>query len=314
VASTSDPVCNLVQKLLADFPKADAQLVICPESLGPNAKVSTLIQLMRLARHDVLIVADADVWIGHGVLAQIISLLEDRTVGLVNCFYRLRLADGANLAMRWEAFAVNADFWSQVLQSRSLKPLDFALGAVMATTRAQLQKIGGFDSLAQYLADDYQLGHRIAQSGGRILLSTMVAECRNAPMSLAEVWKHQIRWARTIRVCQPWPYAFSQLHNPTLWPWIWAVWQPAGPVVAFAFLCLAGRMAVGWSCQRKLTGQTDWNSLWLAPAKDLLQLFVWAMAFFGNQVQWRGELFKIKRGGKLMRSGPLRQSGSDEPL
>src|SRR5206468_11538959 len=94
----------------------------------------------------------------------------------------------SNLATRWEGFAVNADFWSQVLQAQSLRPLDFALGAAMATTRAHLEKIGGFDSLADCLADDYQLGHQIARKGGRIILSSMVVECRNGPMTWREVW------------------------------------------------------------------------------------------------------------------------------
>src|ERR1035437_635368 len=115
--------------------------------------------------------------------------------------------------MQWEAIAINADFWSQVLQSRSLKPLDFALGAVMATRRRQLEEIGGFAPLVDCLADDYQLGNRIARRGHPIALSPVVVECWSAPMGWAAVWKHQLRWARTIRVCQPAPYFFSLLSN-----------------------------------------------------------------------------------------------------
>ena len=107
--------------------------------------------------------------------------------------------------MQWEAIAINADFWSQVLQSRSLKPMDFALGAVMATRRQQLREIGGFAALVDCLADDYQLGNRIARRGYPIALSPVVVECWSAPMGWAAVWKHQLRWARTIRVCQPRP-------------------------------------------------------------------------------------------------------------
>ena len=312
VASPADPVCELARQLVASYPKADAQLVICPENLGANAKVSTLIQLMRLARHDVIIVSDADVWVPEGFLSQIVTPLKDPMLGLVNCFYRMvtSVSRGAatvkertinNLAMRWEAFVVNADFWSQVLQSRSLKPLDFALGAVMATTRAQLAKMGSFESLADYLADDYQLGHLIARNGARIGICPLVVECRNVPMSWSEVWTHQVRWARTIRVCQPRPYFFSQLHNPTVWPWLWALWQPMGATLAIACGCLLTRMAAGFYCERKLTGRADLNSLWMAPVKDLLQSVIWALAFCGRQIKWRGQYFDVQAGGKLVR-------------
>src|ERR1035441_8628013 len=126
-----------------------------------------------------------------------------RAYGLVCCFYRL--ANPTTLAMQWEAIGMNADFWSQVLQSRSLKPLDFALGAVMAIRRQHLEEIGGFAPLVDCLADDYQLGNRIARRGHPIILSSLVVECWSAPMGWAAVWKHQLRWARTIRVCQPVP-------------------------------------------------------------------------------------------------------------
>ena len=121
-----------------------------------------------------------------------------------------------------------------MLHTRSLKPLDFALGAVMATRRPLLAEIGGFSALADCLADDYQLGHRLARRGHQIALSPVVVECWSAPMGWAAVWKHQLRWARTIRVCQPMPYFFSLLSNATLWPVLWLAAQPAGPALAGA--------------------------------------------------------------------------------
>jgi len=299
VASANDPVCKLVGELLRKNSKTNAQLVLCPQDLGANAKVSTLVQLMPLARHDLIIVSDADVWVPDGFICEVAGPFRDPALGLVNCFYRL--AGPANWAMRWEAFAVSADFWSQVLQSKSLKLLDFALGAVMTTTRLQLAKIGGFESILDYLADDYQLGNRIARSGGRIALSPVVVECRNAPMSWREVWSHQVRWARTIRVCQPLPYFFSQLQNATLWPWVCALWQPRGPILAGACVCLLTRMAAAFYCERKMIGRSDFASLWMAPVKDLLQTVIWAGAFFGNRIQWRGQSLEIGSGGKLNR-------------
>jgi len=319
LASATDPVHDVVCSLMAAWPKVHARVVVCPEDLGANAKVSTLIQLMRLARHEVIIVSDADVWVPDGFLTEVVAPLGDPAIGLVNCFYRMSFETvvrpslsspggeeaaralnlSSALAMRWEAFAVNADFWSQVLQSQTLKPLDFALGAVMATTREQIKKIGGFEALADYLADDYQLGHRIAQNGGRIALSPVVVACRNAPIAWRDVWAHQLRWARTIRVCQPLPYLFSQLQNGTLWLLLWALSHASPAVVTTAGGCLLARMAQAFYCERKLTRRADLNSLWLAPFKDLLQIVIWALAFFGNHIEWRGRRFQVLRGGKL---------------
>ena len=135
VADPGDPACELVRELIRLHPRHDAELVICRESLGTNAKVSTLIQLEALAKHPLILISDADVRAPADFLANIVVPLRDEKTGLVNCFYRL--ANPASLAMRWEAIAINADFWSQVLQSISLKPLDFALGAAILIRRAR---------------------------------------------------------------------------------------------------------------------------------------------------------------------------------
>ncbi len=299
VAEANDSVCAAVRGLMAAYPKADAALVICAEKLGPNAKVSTLVQLEKLAKHDVIVVSDADVWVPADLLRELVAPLRDTAVGLVNCFYRLRNAD--NFAMRWEAFAVNADFWSQVLQAQALKPLDFAMGAVMATTRGQLKSIGHFSSLVNYLADDYQLGNRVARSGARIAICPVVVECRSSPQGWREVWAHQKRWARTIRVCQPAPYFFSVLSNATLWPALWIAWHPTMAGLLGGAVCLGTRVAAGMYCERKLTGRWSASGLWVAPLKDGLQVAIWALAFMGNHVTWRGERFRVQAGGRLVK-------------
>src|SRR5438477_4461704 len=180
VSSADDPAAGMARQLIDTRPDRDARLVICSESLGANSKVSTLIQLHRHTKHDVVIVSDADVRVPSDFLINVVAPLRDPEAGLVNCFYGL--ANPSTLAMQWEAVALNADFWTQVLQAQSLKPIDFALGAVMATRRQLVEEIGGFAALADCLADDYQLGNRLARRGHRILLSPVVVECWSAPM------------------------------------------------------------------------------------------------------------------------------------
>jgi ceramide glucosyltransferase len=299
VASPDDPACAVVRQLLQEHPDADAALVICPESLGVNGKVSSLIQLQRRAKHDVTIVSDADVLVPADFLVNVVAPLRDAEVGLVNCFYRL--ANPATLAMRWEAVAINADFWSQVLQGANLEPLDFALGAVMVTRRAQLEKIGGFESLADYLADDFQLGNRIVRvAGKRIALCPVVVDCLSPPMNWREVWAHQLRWARTIRACKPLPYAASILGNATLWPMLLLAVQPAKWSLLFFAGALLIRIVTAYILQKRLgpvPGQG--RCWWLAPVKDVLQFALWIGAFAGGHIIWRGKRYRLQRDGRL---------------
>jgi ceramide glucosyltransferase len=300
VATAADPVCETVRKLQREFPDCDAQLVVCGPLMGANAKVSKLTELERLAKYEITIISDADVRVPPDLLANVVAPLEQPEVGLVNCFYRL--ANPTTTAMYWEACAINADFWSQVLQSASLQPIDFALGAVMATRRQHLQDIGGLAALVDCLADDYQLGHRIAGRGHRVVLCPVVVDCWSEPMGWAAVWKHQLRWARTIRVCQPVPYFFSILSNGTLWPLVWVVAKPGWSVLGFSLVCWLVRVMTAFELERRLTQKRlPAVRAWLPVLKDLLQTWIWCAAFLGNRVEWRGQRLHLQRDGTLVR-------------
>ena len=303
VADANDPAGEIVRQILAKNPAANAQLVICENLAGANAKAAKLAQLEKFAQHGLILISDADVRVPLDFLASFVAPLRDEKVGLVNCFYRL--ANPATTAMRWEAVAVNADFWSQVLQSATLKPLDFALGAAILLRRSALAEVGGFQSFADCLADDYQLGHRIAKNGHRIALCPVVVECWDAPMDWTQVWKHQLRWARTIRVCQPLPYFFSILSNATFWPGLWlfvslaATKTVCAPLTAL--VCLLIRICLAQNLQRRFTPERKLVSpAWLVPVKDFLQAALWLGAFAGNTVEWRGRKMKLRRDGTLI--------------
>ena len=302
VADTADPVCTVVEKLITENPGVPARLVVCENLAGANAKVAKLSRLEKLARHDLILISDADVRVPPDFLANFVASLRDEKVGLVNCFYRL--ANPTTAAMKWEAIAVNADFWSQVLQSQTLTPLDFALGAAIVMRRRALQEIGGFEGLIDCLADDYQLGRRMAQRGHKIALCPIVVECWDAPQNWVQVWKHQLRWARTIRVCQPAPYFFSILSNAGLWPVLWLVSLLATRAsicgLATAGCLLLVRMALAQALQRRLSpGQRLVSPFWLVPVKDALQTAIWVAAFLGGTVEWRGRRMKVRRDGTL---------------
>jgi ceramide glucosyltransferase len=301
VASLEDPVCGVVQELIQKNPAVESQLIICGEASGPNSKISKLIQLEKAAKHDLILFCDADVRAPRDFLSNFVAPLQEPKIALVNCFYRL--ANPATVAMQWEAVAINVDFWSHVLQARTMGPLDFALGAAILVRRKSLAGVGGFQAFVNCLADDYQIGNRIAKSGGKIALCPVVVECWDAPMSWRAVWKHQLRWARTIRVSRSVAYFFSILSNAMLWPLLWfiialiATKTICAPLTAIAFILI--RIALAQSLQRRFLQSKQTAPFWLVPVKDLLQTAIWASAFSGNTVEWRGQRMRLRRDGEL---------------
>jgi ceramide glucosyltransferase len=296
--SEEDAVCPIIRKLIAGLGPDRARLIICREELVLHPKVSKLMHLEPCIEHEAVVISDADVKVPPDFLRQAIALLENHDVGLVNSFYRLANPD--SLPLRMAALHINADFWGQVLQSNSLTPQDFSLGAVMVTRKSEINGIGGFEALGSYLADDYQLGHKIAALGKKIALTRIVVECWSGPMNWSSLWKYQLRQARTIRSCQPLPYFFSILNNATLWPLLWLIISPAPTTVLFLGGALLFRMASAAQNERRLTG--SWGHLpyvWLIPLKDLFHVILWAGAFLGNKVHWRGNVLRIGSGGKL---------------
>jgi ceramide glucosyltransferase len=298
VASADDPVWVVVEKLLVEFAGFDVQLIECPRPLGANSKISTLTQLQFRSRHELILVSDADVRVPPDFLTNVVLPLRDSGVGLVTCFYQL--ANPTTLAMRWEAIAINADFWSQVLLARSLKPLDFALGAVMVMRYTHLEEIGGFAALLEYLADDYQLGSKISSRGPRIELCTVVVECWEPPMNWTDVMAHQLRWARTIRFCKPVPYFFSIISNATLWPCLWLFIYPENWAFGVTIALLLWRVLSAQLLQTRLTRMAPHAfDACLVLLKDLLGAAIWAGAFIGHRITWRGEIYRVDAGGKL---------------
>jgi ceramide glucosyltransferase len=234
--------------------------------------------------------SDADVAVPTDFLKRIAAFYETERPVVASCLYRL--SGATNIPMRLETFMVNSDFWSQVLQSIALQPMKFALGATMIITRAELAVVGGFRSIADYLADDFQLGNRAT---GKVALCPMAVECRSSPMTWRQVWSHQTRWARTIRVCQPGPFFFSILSNPTIWPLAWALagaWLPALVMIVLRSL---GGAALEWRFTRKFHA----SSIILAPFSDILRAIFWLLAFAGNRIHWGERWFRVSHGGKL---------------
>ena len=173
VNDAADPAISLVQKLIAEFPARDIRLVICSEVFGTNRKVSNLIQLLREAKYDYVLVNDGDIHVLHGYLSSVMSLFSSPDVGMVTCLYRGRKSD--TLTSRLESLGISIDFSAGVLTARYMEGgLRFGLGSTLAMRRLALDKIGGFDAVVDYLADDYELGKRISDAGFNVELAPVI--------------------------------------------------------------------------------------------------------------------------------------------
>ena len=299
VRDSSDPVIAVVRELMVKFKQVDIQLVISAERIGENLKVSNLQNMLSQAKHEYLVIADSDVRVGPDYLRTVIAPLADPQVGLVTCLYRS--AGASNLPSRLEAIGIAAEFIPSVLVSRALEGMRFALGATMATSLERLRAIGSLHAIANYLADDFMLGHLLSRAAYRIHLSRYVVEVMQPPVSFRAMIKHQIRLSRGIRACRPVGHLGLIL--------------TFGTVVSFFYLLATGgsawslrllsvslvlRMTMGWVVGvHWLKDRVLRANFWLLPFRDFLSFVVWVFSFNGREVEWRGQLFKLTDGGRI---------------
>jgi len=266
--------------------------VIDSDTIARNGKVGVLIDLAAAARHSILVVNDADIRVEPDYLARVTAPLADPQVGLVTCLYR---PAGESFAARFEGLGVATDFAPSTLVARLLGVDEFAMGSTLAFRREDLERIGGFAAVADYLADDYQLGHRIHALGLRCVLSDAVVETHLGG-GWRQVWAHQIRWARTIRVSRFGGYLGLPITNATLWAVIAAVLGRVDLAAALLGLRLVMAFASGWGVLRS----RDVLRLgWLTPARDLFGFAVWLAGLFGHTVVWRGQHLRLDREGRI---------------
>ena len=307
VSNANDPAIQLVQQLKAEFPQRPIRLMVCPERLGSNTKVSNLAQMVRQARYEYIIVNDGDIRVEPDYLRRVLAPLTDPKVGLVTCLYR-GIAN-ATLGSRLESLGISTDFSAGVLVAQTVENgIRFGLGSTLAFRRRDLQAIRGFEALVDYLADDYQIGSRIAALGLKVKLSDVVVDTFLPRYTLRGFFDHQLRWARTVRDSRFWGYVGLGLTFGLPWAllalifsrgaaWAWAL-LACTAVMRFAVAIVFGKCA--------LKDHQAMRSLALIPVRDLVAMLVWIVSFAGHRIVWRGDHFSLQN-GKLKRI-------SDQPM
>jgi ceramide glucosyltransferase len=299
VREADDPGIEVVQKIIHHFPELDIQLVISDRTIGTNLKVSNLANAATVAKHSILLIADSDIRVGRDYLQRVVQPLQDASIGVVTCLYR-------SLAQGWiailEAIGTAIEFQAGVLVSNQLEGIKFALGSTIVIRKEVLDAIGGFPVIADYLADDFQLGNLPTKKGYKVVLSDYVVEHVLARSTLADAVQRQIRWVRCIRVSRFWGY-LGLLFTHGIAVSLLFVIASEGSILGWAVFGIVwmARLVMAWVVGVKFLKDLQAKKfLWIVPLRDLISFTFWCYGFVGNMIEWRGRRLRLTKEGKLV--------------
>jgi len=302
VHDETDPAADVVRKLQARYPQRDTMIVVDGALHGSNAKVSNLINMLPAAQHDILVLSDSDIAVAPHWLRHVTDALASPGVGLVTCLYTGETALGENrLWPTLSAMGTSYDFLPNVMLGTSLGLAQPCMGSTIALTRTMLDEIGGFMAFADYLADDYEIGRAVRERGHALAIPAMGVRHTASETSMGELFRHELRWTRTIRTLNPLGHL--------------------GTVVTFGFpIALMGALLLDFSLfslaviaitvtarlflKRRIDGifGTHAGPFWLLPVRDLLSFAVFVASQFGETVHWRGSRFAVEPSGAMAQS------------
>ncbi len=297
VREPQDPAIAVVQRLQRDFAQRSIELVVDPHVQGANLKVSNLLNMMPLARHDWLVLADSDISVPAGYLDDVTAPLGDPAVGIVTCLYY-----GVAQNSFWSRLGclfIDDWFAPSVCLAHTFGSTRFAFGSTIALRRETLQEIGGFQILRDTLADDFWLGELTREAGLRTVLSPVLVGTEVSETRLSDLLSHELRWLRTIRAISPIGFAMSFVCFT--WPVLvlGLALAPTALNVYLAVVAVMARAAQYLFARRAKRLPTPWCSVLLAPVRDVLSMLEWAVALTGRRVKWRGKVLSACKGGPI---------------
>lgn len=296
VHDVNDEAIAVVQRLKASFPDKDLHLVIEPAVRGTNPKISNLMNMIRAARHQFIVLADCDIGVPADYLLQVAAASEEPGVGGVTCLYHGVAASG--FWSKLGALAIDAHFLPNVLIGLGSGLAKPCFGSTIALHRSRLDEIGGFEAFSNSLADDYAIGAALRDKGLRIAVLPLLVEHSCGASSLAELWRHELRWARTLRTVAPFGYAGSLVTHPLAFALLaFATGTPMGGS-AFAILAILCRIVL-----LHVTTPSHSPALppyWLIPIRDLFSFAIFVWSFCGRDIAWRGRNYRVRADGMLL--------------
>lgn len=297
VSDAADPAIPVIQRLQQDFPTYSIRLFVAP-AIGPNRKASILHHLAAQACHEVLVVSDSDMRVTPDYLRQVVAPLANEQIGLVTCPYRGEKP--LTLTARLEALHMSATFLPCVVVARHFLNMRFAMGATLALRRTDLDRLGGFAAVADYLADDFQLAGRVVQMGRRVELSRYVVSSVLGATTFHQEWQREVRWARTNRISRPNEYPGLLLTFSTPLAAALALISGFAPDGRLALaVSLLVRWVVAWLVMGYSGDQATRRWLFWLPVRDMLSAVVWCAGGLGRRITWRGEEFVLQPDGRM---------------
>ncbi len=289
-----DPAALEVDSLLNQKPQAQVHFF----SGGPvtlNRKVGLLVELSSHAKYPLRVVNDSDIKVDPDYLAEVTAPLADRDVGVVTCLYRVK---AHNVYAAWEALGIMTDFMPSTMVAQLIGVREFGLGSTLAFRAEDLEKAGGFESIGEFIADDYQLAKSITGLGKRVVLSTYVVETTLGDATWLGVWRHQLRWARTIRLSKGAGYLGLPITQAGLWIVIASLSGAMPAAAVLAFLRILSAFAAGGLVLKSRLAAT---LCWLAPLWDLYSFAIWFASYCGRTVRWRDRTLTIGAKGRILK-------------
>jgi ceramide glucosyltransferase len=296
VAELSDPVIAIVERLRLEFPHRDLDLIVDRRQHGNSRKVSNLVNMMPLARHDIFVISDSDVRVGRDYLTRVVAPLLDPEVGIVTCLYQ-----GVPRSGLWALLGsqfINEWFVPSVRVAAMGGSRSFAFGSTIAIDRGVLSRVGGFMAIVNQLADDYRLGEMTRRLGLRTVLSEVVVETSVVEDRFEALVQHELRWLRTIRAVRPVGYglSFVTFGVPAA---AFGVLLSGGLGASVAMLAITASMRLLLHFKMRHRGSTALQLL-LLPLRDVLSLVLWSWSFTTRRVHWRNEHYHVKRDGSVL--------------
>ena len=303
VRDPADPACSVVERLIEEFPSLPIDVVINPQLHGSNLKVSNLINMLARARHEFLVMADSDAFVGPDYLGIVTAPLLDPAVGLVTCTYRGVPTEG--IWSRLGAMYINEWYVPSVLLAWLFGYQRYVSGQSMCMRHDTVRAIGGFRAIANHLADDHRLGELVSELGLRIVLSPYMVEGEHDEQTYESLARHEIRWMRTIRVLRPRSFRmiFLSFSFPlALFGLLLTVVGESWSIAAWALFAITGIIRLAFHFAPRIQGkQPLFADIWLLPVRDLLLCWIWCRSFFTSRVTWRGSEFDVDADGFMRR-------------
>jgi ceramide glucosyltransferase len=296
VREAGDPAVEIVRRLQARFPLVPSHLLVTGEPPYPNAKVYSLACMLAEARHDLMVMSDSDTRAHRGALEILAAEFQDQRLGLATCPYRA--APGRGFWSTLEAIGLNTEFLGSTLVARLLQGMRFALGPTIAVRKETLLRIGGFDMLKDYLAEDFVMGKLAAEAGYGVILSSCIIEHHIGSQAFGASLRHRLRWNRGTRRSRPWGYLGQVFTNPLPLALLSCAWRPAWwPLLAITgvFRAVAAWAVAEWVLDDPLT-RRRW---WLIPLQDIVSFLAWIGGLFGNTILWRGRKYHLRADGRF---------------